>query len=270
MVKIVAEIGINHNGSVDLAKRLIDTASFAGCDYVKFQKRTPDLCVPERMKGKPKNTPWGTMSYLEYKRRIEFGKKEYDMIADHCARAGMGMFFSVWDPPSVDFAAQYGDLMKIPSASLTDKETTIRAREKSRTLILSTGMSTEEEIDEAVAHCNPDVLFHTNSSYPSPVGELNLNYMLWLSDKHRKEVGYSGHEFGLATTFAAVALGAKWIERHVTMDRLMWGSDQMSSVEPAGLMKLVRGIRDIEASLGEGGPRSVYPSERTKKETLRT
>ena len=269
-MKVVAEIGINHNGDVGLAKRLVDIARFAGCDYVKFQKRTPELCVPEAMKGRFRDTPWGRMTYLEYRNRLEFGRREYDEIIGHCVRAGIGMFFSVWDPPSVDFAAGYGGLMKVPSAVLSDDETILRAREKSSVLILSTGMSSEAEIEGAMRTCNPDVIFHTNSSYPSPVKELNLEYIRWLKDNYPgREIGYSGHEFGLTTTFAAVAIGASWVERHVTVDRTMWGSDQMCSLEPVGLLKLVKGIRDIEVSLGRYGPRQVSPAEFLKRESLK-
>lgn len=270
MTNIVAEIGINHNGSVEMAKRLIDVAKFAGCDYVKFQKRTPSACVPERARDSIRKTPWGDLSYLEYRERLEFGKKEYDEIVGHCIRVGIGFFFSVWDEQSAEFAAGYSGMMKIPSARLTDAGLLKFVRNKSSTLILSTGMSDETEVEKAVSECDPEIIFHTNSSYPSPVAELNLNYIKWLKKKHPgRSIGYSGHEFGLTTTFAAVALGAEWVERHVTLDRTMWGSDQESSVEPVGLIKLVKGIRDLELSLGRYGPREVTPSENKKKETLR-
>jgi N-acetylneuraminate synthase len=268
--KIVAEIGINHNGSLKLAKDLIEVAKFAGCDYVKFQKRTPELCVPNHMKNEFRKTPWGEMSYLEYKKKLEFGKEEYDQIASYCEKSKIGMFLSVWDVPSLDFASSYSEIVKIPSAMITDHTLAEASRAKSRTLMMSTGMSDESEIDEAVEVANPDVIFHTNSSYPSPIEELNLAYIGWLKEKHKgKSIGYSGHEFGLTTTFAAVVMGAEWIERHVTLDRTMWGSDQKCSVEPIGLIKLVKGIRDIESSIGKGGPRVAAPSELQKKEELR-
>tara|TARA_R100000664_G_C2760098_1_gene150776 strand:+ start:10903 stop:11760 length:858 start_codon:yes stop_codon:yes gene_type:complete len=269
-VKTIAEIGINHNGDVDIAKKLIDVAALAGCDYAKFQKRNPDVCVPEEQKNKIKDTPWGKMSYLEYKHRTEFGKNEYDELFEYAKLKGIEIFASVWDKDSVDFMNQYTTVMKIPSALITNRELVQYAREKSSYLMISTGMSTEAEIDQAMQDCNPDLVFHTNSTYPSPVDELNLNYIQWLKEKYANvEVGYSGHEYGLVTTFAAAALGATWIERHITLDRTMWGSDQMASVEPIGLMKLVKGIKNVEKSLGLSGPRQVLGSELSKRKSLR-
>ena len=270
-VKIIAEIGINHNGDVSIAKKLIDAASLAGCDYVKFQKRTPELCVPKEQKNKIRNTPWGEMKYIDYKHKIEFEKKEYDEIEAYCKDKKIKWFASVWDIPSVDFCSQYPEsIMKIPSALITDLELCKYARSKCKTLIISTGMSTEEEIMKCVEVCEPDVIMHTNSSYPSKVEELNLSYINYLKTKYaQREIGYSGHEYGLITTFATVVIGATWIERHVTLDRTMWGSDQLSSVEPAGLIKLVKGTRDIEKSIGPGGPRKVFGSELEKRKSLR-
>lgn len=268
-VKIIGEIGINHNGDMDLCKRIIDSAVLAGCDYVKFQKRNPDLCVPEEQKNKPKSTPWGDMTYLEYKHRIEFGKKEYDEIDAYCKEKGIDWFASVWDVDSVDFMSQYNKITKIPSALITNDELIRYAREKFDYLIISTGMSTEAEIEHCVKTCNPDVIMHTNSTYPSPVNELNLNYINWLKEKYKKEVGYSGHEYGLTTTFATVPMGVTWIERHITADRTLWGSDQVASIEPAGLFKLVKGIRDIESALGESSERVLLPSEMKKLKSLR-
>ena len=270
MTKIIAEIGINHNGSLELAKDLIDLSKVAGCDYVKFQKRTPDICVPEEQKSKMRVTPWGEMAYIDYKKKIEFEEEQYDHLFAYCEKIGIGCFASVWDNPSVDFMSRYTDLSKIPSALITNHELCAYAREKSDFLIVSTGMSTEEEIEKNVDICSPDVIMHTNSSYPSKVEELNLNYIKWLADKYpQSEIGYSGHEYGLVTTFAAVALGCTWVERHITLDRNMWGSDHKSSIEPSGLIKLVKGIRDIEKSLGSGGPRQVLGSELDKRKSLR-
>ena len=270
MTKIIAEIGINHNGSLELAKDLIDLSKVAGCDYVKFQKRTPDICVPEEQKLKMRVTPWGEMTYIDYKKRIEFEEEQYDFLFSYCKKIGIGCFASVWDNPSVDFMNRYTDITKIPSALITNHELCSYAREKNDFLIVSTGMSTEEEIEKNVDICSPDVIMHTNSSYPSKVEELNLNYIKWLAEKHpNAEIGYSGHEYGLVTTFAAVALGATWVERHITLDRGMWGSDHKSSIEPSGLIKLVKGIRDIEKSLGSGGPRQVLGSELEKRKSLR-
>ena len=269
-VKIIAEIGINHNGSLDMAKQLIDVSKVAGCDYVKFQKRTPDICVPEAQKNKLKKTPWGEMTYLEYKRKIEFGLREYSEIDKYCKSVGMKWFASVWDNPSVDFMSEFTDIGKIPSALITNEELMLYSRKKFRKLLISTGMSTENEVVEAIKVGKPNVVFHTNSSYPSKEEELNLEYINYLKIKYPNvDIGYSGHEYGLATTFATIPMGASWIERHVSLDRRMWGSDQSASVEPHGLIKLVRGIRNIESALGYYGPRRLLDSELEKRKTLR-
>tara|TARA_Y100000034_G_scaffold134066_1_gene201501 strand:- start:8048 stop:8869 length:822 start_codon:yes stop_codon:yes gene_type:complete len=269
-VKIIAEIGINHNGDLKVAKSLIDIAAVAGCDYVKFQKRTPDLCVPEEQKSKPKDTPWGHMTYLEYKHKIEFQYGEYAEIQHYCAAKGVKFFSSVWDIPSVDFMYAFSKIGKIPSALITNLDLCRHARDKFETLMISTGMSTEEEIEKCVEACKPDVIFHTNSTYPCPENELNLNYIKHLQNKYPdKNIGYSGHEFGLVTTMATVTMGVTHIERHVTLDRTMWGSDQMASVEPSGVLKLVRGIRNIEKALGEPSARVPYPGELEKRKSLR-
>ena len=269
-VKIIAEIGINHNGSIETAKKLIDVAVISGCDYVKFQKRRPDICVPDHQKDQKKHTPWGIIPYLEYKKKIEFEKPEYDQIDKYCAEKNIGWFASVWDIDSVDFMSQYTNIIKVPSALLTNNELGIYARKNSQLLMLSTGMSDESNIDVAVKKYDPDVIFHTNSTYPCPVDELNLNYIKTLMKKFPdKIIGYSGHEFGLVSTFAAVAFGAKYIERHITLERTMWGSDQMASVEPGGLIKLVKGIRDMERAFGSGSPRKVMKGELEKLKSLR-
>jgi N-acetylneuraminate synthase len=260
--KIIAEIGINHNGDVKVAKKLIQLANIAGCTHVKFQKRNPDVCVPESQKSKPKSTPWGDMTYLEYKHRIEFGKKEYDEIDRFCKEVGIEWLASVWDKDSVDFMQQYKNadgesVMKIPSALITDNELISYAREKSDILLISTGMSNEKEIEEAVSMCKPDVIFHTNSTYPTPVDELNLGYINWLKEKYpNKEI-------------ATISMGVTWVERHITIDRNMWGSDQKSSIEPSGLIKLVKGIRGIEVSLSGYGPRKCMGGELEKRKSLR-
>ena len=270
-IKIIAEIGINHNGDLGVAKKLIDIAVVSGCDYVKFQKRTPSVCVPEDQRNKIRPTPWGEMKYIDYKNKIEFDKNEYDEIDKYCQLHGIKWFASVWDLPSVDFCKQYdASIMKIPSALITNLELCKYARDNCKTLIVSTGMSTEEEIGACVDICNPDIIMHTNSSYPSKIEELNLCYINHLKSKYpNKEIGYSGHEYGLVTTFAAVAIGAEWVERHVTLDRTMWGSDQLASIEPIGLMKLVKGIRDVKKSLGVSGPRQILGSELAKRKSLR-
>jgi len=268
--KIIGEIGLNHNGDIDIAKKLIDVANTAGCNFAKFQKRNPEVCVPDDQKEKIRETPWGKMTYLDYKRKIEFQETEFDDLYEYVRDKDIEIFASVWDKDSVDFMSKYTDIMKIPSALITDLDLCSYAREKSKTLLISTGMSTQEEIDICIKSCSPDVIFHTNSTYPCPVEDLNLRYITTLLDLYPdSDIGYSGHEYGLATTFATVSLGATWIERHVTLDRNMWGSDQKSSVEPSGLFKLVKGIRDIEQSLGSSGPRVLTCGENSKRESLR-
>ena len=269
-IKIIGEIGINHNGDINICKKMIDIAVIAGCNWVKFQKRNPDICVPEEQKSKLKLTPWGEMTYLEYKYKVEFGKEEYDEIDRYCREKGIGCFASVWDKDSVDFMLKYTDIAKIPSALITNDELMKYVKNKFKTLIISTGMSTEEEIDHCIDICKPNVVMHTNSTYPSPIEELNLEYITWLKKKFQNlEIGYSGHEFGLVTTFATVPLGVTWIERHITLDRNMWGSDQQASIEPTGLFKLIRGIRDIEKALGGNNKRKLLPSEKIKLKSLR-
>ena len=282
--KIVAEIGINYafgndkSKFLENAKKLIDVALVAGCDWVKFQKRNPDVCVPESQKSVEKTVPWRDepITYLQYKKDIEFGKTEFDEIDRYCREKGIGWFVSVWDRDSVDFIidneySNWGSfIMKIPSALITDDELCLYTREKTDLLIISTGMSNEMEINLSIWNSEPDVIMHTNSSYPSKVEDLNLEYITWLRENHpTKEIGYSGHEFGLVTTMASTLLGATWIERHITLDRTNWGSDQMASVEPGGLIKLVKGIRDIERSMGGYGPRQVLGSELEKRKSLR-
>jgi len=266
--KIIAEGGINHNGDIEIAKKLIDAAVVAGCDYIKWQKRNPDVCVPEEQKNKRKDTPWGEMSYLDYKKKIEFGKEEFDELFSYCGDR-IKCFASVWDHDSVDFMSKYTDIAKIPSALITDKTLCRNAREKFKTLIVSTGMTNEEDIKKCIYACDPDVIMHTNSTYPSPVEELNLKYITHLRSEWDADIGYSGHEYGLTTTFAAVAMGASWIERHITLDRMMWGSDHVASVEPVGLLKLVKGIRDVDKSMGSSGPRVVMGGELEKLKALR-
>jgi len=269
--KVIAEIGINHNGSMDLCKDLIMLSKVAGADYAKLQKREPDICVPEHQKNKPKSTPWGDMTYLEYKKRIEFNEEQIAELIEFGKSIGIEVFASVWDVESAKLMARHTNIAKIGSACITDLELCEVTRKLFDTVIVSTGMSTEKEIEECVNVCNPDVIMHTNSTYPSKSEDLNLRYIEWLSDKWSgKEIGYSGHEFGLVTTFAAVTLGATWVERHLTLDRNMWGSDQKSSIEPEGLIKLVRGIRSIEEAVKyKPQERIQFKSEVAKKNTLR-
>lgn len=266
MAKIIAEIGINHNGSINNAMELKKIADVVGFDYVKLQKRTPEKCVPETQKSKIKSTPWGEMTYLEYKKRLELDKRDLGVYSS-CG----GVFFSVWDMESAEVANSIDhNIVKIPSALLTDKELTKWCRDHFDMLIVSTGMSTQKEIEDAVSHCDPDVIMHTNSVYPTPVDQCNLGYIRQLQSMYpSKEIGYSSHYYGLTDCFAAVAMGATWIEKHVTLDRNMWGSDQASSVEPVGMVKLVKGIRDIEKMMAGDCDRVLYPGEEIKKESLR-
>ena len=271
MVKIISEIGINHNGSIDECKKLINLSKIAGADYVKIQKRNPDVCVPENQKSKRKSTPWGEMSYLEYKWKIEFNEDQIKELCEYSKSIGIEFFASVWDIDSVHLMAKYTKIGKLGSASITDLHLCKAARDAFELLIISTGMSTEEEIENCINACNPDVILHTNSTYPCPIEDLNLRYIEHLKNKWtNKEIGYSGHEYGLITTYAAVALGAVWVERHITMDRTLWGSDHSSSIEPDGLIKLVKGIRAIEkATQYPPGIRKQFESENIKKDSLR-
>ena len=258
-IYIIAEIGINHNGSLKIAKQLIDIAKVAGCDVVKFQKRNPDVCVPEHQKTIMRETPWGRMSYLNYKYKVEFDKSDYDEIDLYCKSKNIKWSASPWDIDSLNFLNQYKiPFIKIPSALLTDLNLIKESAKISKELIISTGMSTIKEIDEAVktikatnSNCKYSIL-HCNSSYPAPIKDLNLKCINTLQKRYKCKVGYSGHEFGLTTTIASICMGATIIERHITLDRTMWGTDQMCSVEPQGLIKLVRGIKELNMALGDG------------------
>ena len=271
-VFVAAEIGINHNGSLDLAKRLIDGAVLAGADAVKFQKRTPEKCVPRDQWDVERDTPWGRMTYIEYRHRMEFNKEQYAAIDRHCRERGMIWFASCWDEDAVDFIEQFDPpCYKAASASLTDAGLLQKMRKTGKPLIMSTGMSTLEEIDAAVDLLGTEnlVIAHSTSTYPCPPEQLNLKMIKTLQARYRGcPIGYSGHEVGLAPTWAAVSLGATFIERHITLDRAMWGSDQAASVEIGGLLRLVANIRDIERSLGDGIKR-VYEAEIKQRAKLR-
>jgi N-acetylneuraminate synthase len=270
-VYIVAEIGINHNGDVDIAKRLIDAAKLAGCDAVKFQKRTPELCVPPEQRNIPRETPWGLITYMEYRYKVEFGYEQYAEIDRYCKQQGITWFASCWDVPSVDFIEQFDPpCYKVASASLTDDKLLHRLNATGKPILLSTGMSTMDEIRHAVSMLDRDrlIIMHSTSTYPCPPQELNLRVIQTLKQEFGLPVGYSGHEVGLQTTYAAVVLGACVVERHITLDRAMWGSDQAASVEPGGFMRLVRDIRVIEQALGDGIKR-VYESELAARAKLR-
>jgi N-acetylneuraminate synthase len=271
-VYVIAEIGLNHNGDVELAKRLIDVAARAGADAVKFQKRTPEIATPEHMRDTLRETPWGTMTYLEYRHRVEFGRDEYVEIGDYATMQGLDWFASPWDVPSVHFLEDLNVVAhKVASASLTDLEMLAALRETGKPIILSTGMSTIEQIDRALDVLGGErlVLMHATSTYPMEPEEANLRVISTLRDRYAGiPVGYSGHERGLQISLAAVALGAVAVERHITLDRTMWGSDHAASLEPAGLEHLVRDIRVIETALGDGVKR-VFPGELAPMAKLR-
>jgi N-acetylneuraminate synthase len=271
MVKIIAEIGINHNGSIEECKKMMMLSKVAGCDYAKIQKRNPDVCVPEHQKSVMRQTPWGEMTYLEYKYRMEFNEEQIKELCDFAKEIDIEFFASVWDLDSVALMAKYTKIVKLGSPVINDLELLKATRAAFDYVIMSTGMSTEEEIEKAVEACNPDVIMHTNSTYPCPEEELNLRYIEWLKTKYpTKSIGYSGHEYRLATTTAAVALGAEWVERHITLDRNTWGSDHKSSIEPAGLFSLVLDIKAVEkARQYEPQSRMQFEGENAKKKTLR-
>ncbi|MDN3497220.1 N-acetylneuraminate synthase family protein [Planococcus sp. APC 4015] len=269
---VIAEIGLNHNGDVELAKRLIDVAADAGADAVKFQKRTPEISTPEHMRDIPRETPWGTMSYLDYRRRVEFDRDQYIEVSDHALLRGLEWFASPWDEPSVAFLEDLGVAAhKVASACLTDRGLLEALRDTGKPIILSTGMSTIAQIDAAIDVLGTDrlVLMHATSTYPMEASEANLRMIPALRDRYPGvAVGYSGHERGLQVSLAAVALGAVAVERHITLDRTMWGSDHAASLEPTGLSHLVRDIRIIEEALGDGVKR-VYPGEQAAMAKLR-
>lgn len=270
-VYMIGEIGINHNGDVNVAKRLIDVAALAGAQAVKFQKRTPDISTPEDMKQTRRETPWGEMSYLEYRYRVEFGREQYAEIAAYAAGQGVSWFASPWDVPSVGFLEEMGvSTHKVASASLTDLELLRELAGTGKPIILSTGMSTLDEIDRTVEVLGTErlVMMHATSTYPLPPEEANLRMIPTLAERYEVPIGYSGHERGLQISVAAVAMGAVAVERHITLDRAMWGSDQAASLEPHGFMNLVRDIRVIEKAMGDGAKR-VMPGELAQLKRLR-
>lgn len=268
---IVGEIGINHNGDIEVAKQLIDLAKWAGVDAVKFQKRTPELAVPADQKDKMRETPWGYISYLDYRYKVEFGEKEYREIEAHAKQKGIDWFVSVWDEGSVDFMEKFDTpTYKVPSASLTDKGLLTHLKKTGKPIVLSTGMSTMQQIKDSVSIMDMKnlMLTHTTSTYPCEPDELNLKMIQTLREIFPCPVGYSGHEVGLVISAVAVAMGASLVERHITLDRAMWGSDQAASVEPGGLQRLVKYIRVTEQALGDG-QKKVYESEQASLKKLR-
>lgn len=271
-VFVIAEIGINHNGSLEIAKKLIDGAKSTGADAVKFQKRTPEICVPKDQWYLERDTPWGRMTYIDYRHKVEFTKEDYSIIDKFCKEKSIIWFASCWDEEAVDFIEQFDvPLYKTASASLTDTQLLKKHKSLNKPIMVSTGMSTMEEIEKAVAifENKNNLVAHSTSSYPCPNEELNLKMISTLRMKYPTiPIGYSGHETGLAPTWAAVSLGASFVERHITLDRAMWGSDQAASVEINGFNRLIRNIRDIEIALGDG-VKKVYQSEMGARAKLR-
>lgn len=301
-VVCVAEIGINHNADLDIAKQLIEKAAWAGADYVKFQKREPELAVPQDQWDIKRQTPWGEMSYIDYKRKMEFSFEQLNELRRHTKLHDIEMFLSVWDLPSLEVARDFAfDMVKLPSAMLTNKllvrATTQLAVKQECDLVLSTGMSTAEEVAEALVWVGEEWevkvsemmtengsvsvpaswlwLLHCHSAYPAPTSELNLNLIPGLivdaptyCGDAPVRIGYSGHEWGIQPTVWSVAYGAQMIERHITLDRTMWGTDQQASVEPLAFAKMVSYIRSLEGAAGDGEKR-VWDSELPAREKLR-
>ena len=269
---VIAEIGINHNGDLNIAKRMIDAAVHAGADAVKFQKRTPNVATPPEQQQQMRETPWGYITYLEYRYKVEFTEEQYAEIDSYCRQRGIPWMVSVWDEPSVDFMEKFDTpAYKIPSASLTDFNLIRKARATGKPLILSSGMSTMEQIKMGVAIAGEEnlLLMHCTSTYPCEPEELNLKVIQTLRDEFPTlPIGYSGHEVGLVPSAVAVAFGACMVERHLTLDRAMWGSDQAASVEPGGFERLVKYIQVTESSLGDG-VKKVYDSEKASIQKLR-
>ncbi len=269
---IIAEVGINHNGDMDIAKKIIDAAAHAGADAVKFQKRTPDVATPPEQQKQMRETPWGYITYLDYRFKVEFNEGQYREIDKYCKQKNIAWMVSVWDEPSVDFMEKFDTpAYKVPSASLTDHKLLKHVRKTGRPVIISSGMSTMEQIKRGVEAVGADnlVIMHCTSTYPCEPEELNLKMIETLRKEFpNNPIGYSGHEVGLVPSAVAVALGASSIERHITLDRAMWGSDQAASVEPSGFERLVKYIRVTEASLGDG-IKKVYESELGSMKKLR-
>jgi N-acetylneuraminate synthase len=267
---MVAEIGINHNGTLEIANKLIDAAALGGCNAVKFQKRTVDVVYSPEELAKSRESPFGSTNG-DLKRGLELGQADYGEIDRYCRSKRILWYASCWDEDAVDFIEQFDPpCYKIASASLTDDHLLCHHRRYGRPIVLSTGMSTAEQIDHAVDVLGTDdlIILHCTSTYPSQVEELNLAAIQTLRERYGVPVGYSGHEVGLATSIAAAALGASMVERHITLDRAMWGSDQAASVEPQGIWRLVKDIRGVEKARGDGVKR-VWPSEMPIMQKLR-
>jgi N-acetylneuraminate synthase len=273
-VYFIAEIGINHNGDMQIAKKLIDATFITGWNCAKFQKRTPSVCVPEHQKNVIRSTPWGEMTYLNYRYRVEFEKEQYDYIDNYCREKPLSWTASVWDIKSLEFILTYDvPFIKIPSAKITDNEILSECAKSGKPVFFSSGMSTLEEIDNAVnildKYTKDYVLFHTISSYPAKHEELNLMLIETLRDRYDCIIGYSGHEYDIEPSVVAAVLGARVIERHITIDHNLWGSDHAASLEVDGMIKLYNRITDILPTLGDG-QKVISRSELEVRSKLRT
>lgn len=270
---LIGEIGINHNGDLNIAKKLIVMAKQSGCDYVKFQKRNPEVSVPNHMKNKYRDTPWGYISYLDYKYKIEFNKKEYDEINAFCKKQEIEWFASVWDQDSLKFMQNYNlPLNKIASALITNIDLVEAIASDQKKTLISTGMCTFEDIDKAVnifekKRCEY-VLMHSVSSYPAPEKDLNLSLITKLKDKYKCQVGYSGHESSVSPSIIAGVLGAEYIERHITLDRAMWGTDQAASLSSEGLKILSNVYKKIDLFYGDS-VKTISEDELKKLATMK-
>ncbi len=270
---LIAEIGINHNGDINIAKKLIDASFACGWHCVKFQKRNPDVCVPEDQKGIKRDTPWGEMTYLDYKYKVEFERSEYDEIERYCKDKPIAWTTSVWDLDSLKFMTNYEvPFIKIPSAHLTNLDLIKESAMSGIPIIISTGMSDWKMIDAAVdilEKSNTEYsILHCNSTYPAPHEDLNLNVILEMKNRYDCIIGYSGHEYDLVPSQTAVAIGARIIERHVTLDHTMWGTDQSSSLEVHAMDLLSKRLRGITKMLG-GNEKIITASEIPVMEKLR-
>lgn len=271
-IYFIGEIGINHNGDINLAKKIMKEAKSAGFSAVKFQKRNPEITTPLEVRNNIRETPWGEMTYIDYKFKIELQKQEYDEINKYAKELGIDWFASCWDEESLDFISRY-DLpcIKIASACITNKNLMNQHVKTEKPLIMSTGMSNLDQIEKAfnILSKNPLAILHATSTYPCPPEELNLNMIKTLHSLYPEHpIGYSGHESGLSTSIAAAVLGAKIIERHITIDRALWGTDQAASLGPDGMRKLIGSVNSIIRSMGDG-VKKVYDSEQKSIMNLR-
>lgn len=273
MINLIAEIGLNHIADMEIIERLIKVSALAGFNYVKFQKRNPEKSTPKSMRDVIRDTPWGRMSYIDYRKKIELSEDQYIEIDKICKREGIKWFASVWDLDSAIFFAKRNktDIIKIPSAKITDKKLLTYCRANFDKVIISTGMSNEKEIEKAVKYGEPDIIFHSVASYPTEPEDIHLEYITNLQNKYPdKEIGYSGHELGIDLALLSIPFNIKWIEKHITLDRNMWGSDQKISIEPKELFELSEKVKKAEKCFSNMNTnRKVLDCEKEKRSQLR-